>query len=137
MRTARFTASALAFAFAVSQPAAAGQTGLKSSEVSAFLGTWVFTMSGPGLDGGQQTVRVWEKGGMTAASLQVGKFPPNDITGILKDGNVLVLTTTLRENGAPIWAVVALTLDGQTMTMAQMLERSQTIKRGAGQRVGP
>ena len=47
---------------------------------------------------------------------------------------MLVLTTTLRGNGAPIWAVIALTLDGQTMNMAQMLERSQTIKRGAGHR---
>ena len=47
---------------------------------------------------------------------------------------MVVLATTLRENGAPIWAVIALTLDGQTMNMAQMLERSQTIKRGAGHR---
>lgn len=50
----------------------------------------------------------------------------------MKDGGVLVLTTTVRENGAPIWAVVALTLDGQTLNMAQMLEMSQTIKRGTG-----
>ena len=45
-----------------------------------------------------------------------------------RDGDVLVLTTTLRENGAPIWAVIALTLDGQTMNMFQMLQQSQTIK---------
>ena len=42
------------------------------------------------------------------------------------------MTTTLRENGAPIWAVIALTLAGQTMDMAQMLQFSQTIKRGSG-----
>jgi hypothetical protein len=41
-------------------------------------------------------------------------------------------TTTLRENGVPIWAIIALTLDGQTMNMAQMLQMSQTIKRGTG-----
>jgi len=29
--------------------------------------------------------------------------PPNDITAS-EDGDVLVLTTMLRENGAPIWA---------------------------------
>ena len=31
-------------------------------------------------------------------------------------------------------AVIALTVDGNTMSMAQMLEFSQTIKRGAGKR---
>jgi len=48
----------------------------------------------------------------------------------------IVLTTTLRENGAPIWAVIALTIDAETMSMAQMLERSQTITRGTGRRQG-
>ncbi len=112
--------------------AAAQRVAIKSSEASRFNGTWVFTMTNP--EGSEQTVRIWEKNGVVSASLQIGKFPPNDITGILKDGDVLVLTTTLRENGAPIWAVIALTLDGETMNMAQMLQRSQTIKRGAGQR---
>lgn len=51
---------------------------------------------------------------------QVGKFPPNKITGI--------------ENGAPIWAVLALTLDGDSMQLAQMMQRSETIKRGTGRR---
>ena len=82
--------------------------------------------------GSEQTVRIWGKNGSVGASLQVGKFPPNDVTGIVKDGGVLVLTTTVRENGAPIWAVAALTLDGQTLNMAQMLQMSQTIKRGTG-----
>lgn len=112
--------------------AAAQSVAIKSSEADRFMGTWVFTMTNP--EGSEQTVRIWEKNGVVSASLQIGKFPPNDITGILKDGDVLVLTTTLRENGAPIWAVIALTLDGQTMNMAQMLQRSQTIKRGAGHR---
>jgi hypothetical protein len=102
----------------------------KPSELAPFKGTWVFTMTNP--EGSEQTVRIWDKKGVVGASLQIGKFPPNDVTGILKDGDVLVLTTTVRENGAPIWAVIALTLEGQTMNMAQMLQMSQTIKRGTG-----
>ena len=35
------------------------------------------------------------------------------------------------ENGMPIWAVVSAVVDGDTMKVALMLERSQTIKRGA------
>jgi hypothetical protein len=63
-----------------------------------------------------------------------------DVTGILKDGDMLVLTIShkaqlpMMKNGAPIWAVISLTLDGETMRAAQMLERSQTIKRGTGQK---
>ena len=102
----------------------------KSSELTAFMGTWKFAMTNP--QGSQQTVRLWNKNGVIAASLQIGKFPPNEISGIVKDGPVLVLTTTVRENGKPIWAVIALTLEGQTMKMAQMLEQSETIKRGLG-----
>jgi hypothetical protein len=37
----------------------------------------------------------------------------------------------MQENGMPIWAVVSTVVDGETMKVAQMLERSQTIKRGA------
>jgi hypothetical protein len=40
----------------------------------------------------------------------------------------------MQENGAPIWAVVSAVVDGDTMKVALMLERSQTIKRGAGRR---
>jgi len=103
---------------------------VKSQELTPFMGTWVFAMTNP--QGSEQTVRIWDKNGSVGASLQVGKFPPNDVTGIVKDGGVLVLTTTVRENGAPIWAVAALSLDGQTLNMAQMLQMSQTIKRGTG-----
>jgi hypothetical protein len=104
----------------------AGQTpALNSSRASAFMGTWTFAMTNP--PDSQQTVKIWDKNGIVGASLQIGKFPPNDITGILRDGNVLVLTTTVRENGAPIWAVIALTLDGPPMNMAQMLQFSQQI----------
>lgn len=40
----------------------------------------------------------------------------------------------MQENSMPIWAVVSAVVDGDTMKVAQMLERSQTIKRGAGNR---
>jgi hypothetical protein len=99
-----------------------------SAQVEPFLGTWTFAMTNP--PNSQQTVRVAEKNGTVLATLQVGRFPPNDVTGILKDGDVLVLTTTVRENGVPIWAVIALTRDGESMNIAQMLQNSQTIKRG-------
>jgi len=51
--------------------------------------------------GSHQTVRIWDRNGVVAASLQIGQFPPNDVTGIVKDGGMLVLTTTLVENGKP------------------------------------
>jgi hypothetical protein len=111
---------------------------LTSAQPPSFLGTWVFAMTNPA--GSEQTVRIWEKNGITGASVQIGKFPPTDVTGIIKDGNMLVLSIshearpTMLENGAPIWAVISLTLEGDTMVMAQMLERSQTIKRGRGKK---
>jgi hypothetical protein len=109
------------------------------AQVPAFMGTWVFTMTEPeAFKGTQQTVRIWEKNGVVGASVQVGKFPATDATGILMDGDMLVLTISheaqpgMRENGAPIWAVISLIRDGESMKTAQMLERSQTIKRGVG-----
>jgi hypothetical protein len=90
--------------------------------------------------GSQQTVRIWNKDGVIGASVQVGISPPTDVTGVVKDGDMLVLTVShearpqILENGAPIWAVISLTLSGDTMSMAQMLERSQTIKRGTGKK---
>ena len=38
-------------------------------------------------------------------------FAMTNPPGSQQTGDVLVLTTTLRENGAPIWAVIALTLE--------------------------
>jgi hypothetical protein len=106
---------------------------------TTFIGTWAFTMTEPeAFKGTQQTVRIWEKGGVTGASVQIGKFPAIEATGIFNDGDMLVLTVNhdagMRENGAPIWAVISLTRDGDTLKTAQMLERSQTIKRGVGKR---
>jgi hypothetical protein len=122
--------------------AASGQgSALTPAQASAFMGTWVFTMTEPAhFKGSQQTVRIWDENGRVAASVQVGKFPANNVTGVHRDGDMLVLTISLdaqrpiMENGVPLRAVISLTLDGDTMEMAQMLERSQTIKRGAGKR---
>jgi hypothetical protein len=86
--------------------------------------------------------RIWERGGVVAASLQTNtNFAAIEATSIQRDGNMLVLTIShaarpgpLLENGAPIWAVISLALEGDTLKVAQMLERSQTIKRGTGRR---
>jgi hypothetical protein len=106
-----------------------------SAQASAFLGTWKIAMSSPAaLVGAYETVRLWDKQGTVAASLQVGNFPPSDVTGLLKDGDLLVMTTTLRENGQPIGVAITLKLEGDTMMLAQMMERSETVKRGSGKK---
>lgn len=114
-------------------PARGGQpASIPSSQATAFMGTWVINMTNP--PGAQETVRILDKDGVVTASVQLGKFPPSDVTGIVKDGDMLVFTTRRRENGNPIWVVMALTVDRDRMNMAQMLEQSQTIKRGTGAR---
>jgi hypothetical protein len=105
-----------------------------SSQATAFMGTWVISMTNP--QGATETVRIWDEKGVVAASVQSGKSPPINATGILKDRDVLVLTLTRFENGKEDRAVISLTLDGDTMNMAQMLEFSQTIKRGSGKKQG-
>ena len=105
---------------------------LDSSTVAPFMGTWPLTMTNPA--GAHETVRIWDENGVVKASVQAGRFPAIPATGILKDAGVLVLTLTRFENGKPIRAVVALTLDGDTMKMSQMLEQSETIKRGSGKK---
>ena len=112
--------------------APAQTTTVSAADAAPFIGTWKIQMTNP--SGSEQTVKVWEQEGRVAASLAIDRFPPNVMTGVFRDGNMLVLTTTLRENGAPIWAVIALTVDSGTLSMAQMLEKSQTIKRGTGRR---
>lgn len=119
----------------------AGGQGTPSPDAQAatFIGTWAFTMTEPeAFKGSQQTVRIWEKNGVIRASLQIGTFPAIEATGSFKDGDMLVLTISheagMRENGAPIWAVVSLTRDGDSLKTAQMLEKSQTIKRGVGKK---
>jgi hypothetical protein len=125
--------STIVAALVVAGFVARGQSAqVNAAEAGAFLGTWVIAMTNP--SGAQETVRIVEKDGTIAASVQLGRFPPSEITGIVKDGDMLVLTTKRLENGRPIWVVMSLTLDGETMHMAQMLELSQTIKRGSGKK---
>ena len=110
-----------------------GQSGgVRSSEAGAFIGTWVFTMTNP--PGTQETVRIIDRQGMLAASVQAGRFPPIDVSGVLKDGDMLVLTATRFENGKPIRAVISLVPQDETMKIGQMLEFSETIKRGLGKK---
>ena len=122
-------------------PAVSGQGSmLTAAQATPFLGTWVIDMTEPPEFRTTHTVRIWDNNGAVAASVQTGKFPPNNVTGLLKDGDMLVLTISheaqpgMLENGTPIWAVISLTLDGETMKTAYMLERSQTIKRGTGKK---
>ena len=105
---------------------------ISSSQASAFIGTWVIAMTNP--KGATETVRIWDQNGVMAATVQSERFPPIKVTGAMKDGNVLVLTLTRFENGKEDRAVIALTVDGDTMNMAQMLEFSETIKRGSGRK---
>ena len=115
---------------------------LNPVDAKSFLGVWVIEMTEPAVFKGTHTIRVWDNKGTVAASLQTSRdYPAIEATGIHRDGNMLVLTLShdakphpMQENGAPIWAVVSAVVDGDTMKVAQMLERSQTIKRGAGKR---
>ncbi|PYR48029.1 MAG: hypothetical protein DMF89_17370 [Acidobacteria bacterium] len=71
---------------------------------------------------------------MLAATVQSEQSPPIKVTAMMRDGDVLVLAATRFENGQPIWAVIALTVEGDTMKMRQMLEPSRTVKRGSGKK---
>jgi hypothetical protein len=128
----------------IAAPGARGQSAapLNPGDAKPFLGVWVIEMTEPAVFKGTHTIRVWDNNGTVAASLQTNpNFPAIEATGIHRDGNMLVLTLShnaqphpMQENGMPIWAVVSAVVDGDTMRVAQMLERSQTIKRGAGNR---
>ena len=127
----------------IAAPAAHGQSApLNPADAKPFLGVWVIEMNEPPEFKGTHTIRIWDNNGTVAASFQTNpKFPAIEATGIHTDGNMLVLTLShqaephpMQENGMPIWAVVSAVLDGTTMKVALMLERSQTIKRGTGSR---
>ena len=105
---------------------------VNSSQVSAFIGTWEIAMTNP--QGAKETVRISDQNGVISATVQSGRFPPIKVTGAMKDGDVLVLTLTRFENGKEDRAVIALTVEDDTMHMAQMLEFSETIKRGSGKK---
>lgn len=109
-----------------------GQGVVRSSEANAFIGTWVFAMTNP--KGAQETVRILDRNGVLSATIQSGRFPAIEVSGILKDGDMLVLTATRFENGRAIRAVISLMPNGESMDMAQMLQFSETIKRGSGKK---
>ena len=124
-------------------PAAGQGPPLRPSDVAEFMGTWAVTMTDPPeLKGLVWTVRVWDENGVVAASFQAGRSPSHRVTAVVRDTDMLVLTISheaqpgLLENGAPIWAVIALTRDGDTMRAALLLERSATVKRGIGRKEG-
>lgn len=134
----RVLAPMAALIMAAAVPAAAQVSSATAPQAARFMGTWVATMTNPA--GSQQTIRVWEDNGAVAASIQVGRFPSTTATAVVKDGDMLLLSVShearpgLRENGQPIWVVIALSLEGDTMHIAQMMEQSETIKRGTGRR---
>jgi hypothetical protein len=118
--------------------AASGQGTPTPAQAEAFMGTWAVEMTEPPEFKSTQVLRIWNRDGALAATVQPGKGPALEMAGIIKDRNMLVLTLSneaqrsFLENGAPIWAVIAVTLDGDTIKVAHMLEKSRTIKRGTG-----
>ncbi len=112
------------------------------AQAAPFLGTWTVTMTAPdAMKGTQVTVRIWDRNGSVAASIQTRQEGvANEATGVLLDGDMLIFTIghhgkpPMLENGAPIWATFTLTLDGDSLQLAQTLERSVTIKRGVGRK---
>jgi hypothetical protein len=140
MLNQRVPIAALLLASVVSTVSGQGST-VAPQQAAPFMGTWAFIMTEPPhFKGSQQTVRIWDQNGAVAASVQVGKFPANNVTGIYRDGDMLVLTISLdaqqpiKENGVTLRAVILLTPDGDGMRMAQMLDESETIKRGFGKK---
>lgn len=119
-----------------------GSAALTPAQATPFLGTWVIEMTEPPEFKGTHRFRILERNGIVVASLQTGPASfAIEATGMHKDGDMLVLTFShkanpkpMLENGAPIWGVISLSLDGDTMKVAQMLERSRTIKRGTGKK---
>ena len=111
-----------------------------SAPAAAFMGTWVIEITEAMR--ATQTIKIWERNGAVAASVE-GTSPAIDVTGIVNDGNMLVLTVSrdgprpVLKTAARIRAVYVLTLDGDTMKVALVLEQSRTIKRGTGTKMQP
>lgn len=74
---------------------------IPTSQLSAFVGTWVIDFTEPPAFKGTQTLRIWDVNGAIDASIQSVTLRPMPVTGILKDGDMLVLTTN---RNAP-WAM--------------------------------
>jgi hypothetical protein len=112
------------------------------SQVAAFLGTWTVTMTAPKeMEGDVLTVRIGNTDGRLTVSVQTApNAPASEATSVMSDRNMIVAAIghhaqrPIRENGAPIWAMFTLTLDGDTLMLAQSMERSATIKRGVGRK---
>ncbi len=115
---------------------------VSSAQARAFHGTWMVTMTEPPeLKGTQHTLRIWDKDGGLAASFQSRPTAPViEATGLMLDGDLLILTFShqakppIQENGAPLWVIFTLSLDGDALKLAQTMERSATLKRGIGRR---
>ena len=109
---------------------------------AAFLGTWTVTMTAPEeMKGDVITLRIWNKDGRLAASVQTyPNAPASEATAVMSDGDMIIASIghhaqrAIRENGAPIWVTFTLTLDGDNLRLAQSMERSATIKRGVGRK---
>jgi hypothetical protein len=139
MLNQRLSIAMILLMFAVSTAGAQGA--VTPQQAAPFIGTWAFTMTDPPhFKGSQQTVRIWDQSGVVAASLQIGKFPASNVSGIFRDGDMLVLTISLdaqrpiMENGVPLRTVIMLTPQGDGMRMATMHDESETIKRGTGRK---
>jgi hypothetical protein len=126
MKTARLLLSMVLGVSVVAPLVAQERRGVQSSGATAFLGTWAIVMGEP--LGAHETVKIWDNDGVLAASIQSEQSPRITVTGMLQEGNVLWLTTTRVEHGQPMWAVIVLTRDGDTMQTRQMLQPSRTIK---------
>jgi hypothetical protein len=113
-----------------------------SSQAAAFVGTWTVNMTSPeAMKGPPFIVRISNTDGRLAMSVQTApNAPAQEATGVLLDGNMLIASigrhapSPMRENGAPIWSVFTLTLDGDGIKLALTLENSMTIKRGVGRK---
>ncbi len=75
----------------VSSGASAQSTAATAADATAFMGTWVINFTEPAAFKTTQTVKIWNQNGVVAASIQTGNTA-QEVTGILKDANLLVLT---------------------------------------------
>jgi hypothetical protein len=68
----------------IASAASAQGSALTAKQAMPFKGTWVIDMTEPAEFKSTQTVRIWEGNGSVAASVQGGKSPTIEVTGIMK-----------------------------------------------------
>src|SRR6187200_3411595 len=75
---------------------AAAQVAKVPTQAAAFLGTWTVTMTAPDeMKGDKVTVRIWDKNGSLAASIQTRQEGPAiEATGVLLDADMLIFTVS-------------------------------------------